>query len=78
MQMPMRRSDVPIRKPSRAKFGQFKMPPRKLTDAQVEEIRARSEAGETDMELAGEYNITAPYVWMITNGRGRGPRPAAD
>jgi hypothetical protein len=45
--------------------------PRKLSDAQVAEIRARFEAGAAARDLAGDFGVSAGYVWMLTNPRGR-------
>lgn len=45
---------------------------RKLTDAQVREIRSRWEAGGvTQAELAEEYGVHRKYVQHIVHGRAR-------
>lgn len=65
--------------PSRFKFW----PPsryrrRKLTDVQVDEIRARYDAGEKAVALAGEFGITISYVYRLDSRRARVMRSPDD
>jgi len=45
--------------------------PRKLTDAQVEEIRRRRQAGERGSALAREFGVSPGYVSYIRAGLAR-------
>lgn len=44
---------------------------RKLSDAQVEEIRARAAAGEGLRALGRQYGVTGQYVWMLARQPGK-------